>query len=163
MVHQYYELGDALVDKLLYTVTSAANQCREQVKEPLYQQRTATQPLTSQVTGRGYRHQQALTQIRALVDAPDVPAEQKLQRIDALLQRQQVTAAQLSEDHQHLEQLRLATEQQAATLSPFAVLSYRHLNLHGEYDFSDQPLPAEAPFDMDLITTWQPLAKPGQG
>jgi hypothetical protein len=40
------------------------------------------------------------------------------------------------------------------------VLSYRHLNLHGEYVFSDQPLPAEAPFDMDLITAWQPPAKP---
>ena len=40
-------------------------------------------------------------------------AEQKLQRIDALLQRHQVTAAQLSEDQQHLEQLRLTTEQQA--------------------------------------------------
>jgi hypothetical protein len=65
---------------------------------------------------------------------------------------------------QHLA--RLPPEQQAATLatlSPFAVLSYRHLNLHGEYDFSDQPLPPEAPFDMDLITAWQPPAKPGQG
>jgi hypothetical protein len=113
VVHQYYELGDALVDTLLHTTTSAANQCREQVKEALYQQRTATQQLTSQVTGRGYRHLQALTQIRALVDAPDVPAEQKLARIDALLQRHQVTAAQLSEDHQQLEQLRQATEQQA--------------------------------------------------
>lgn len=66
VVHQYYELGDALVDTLLHTTTSAANQCREQVKETLYQQRTATQQLTSQVTGRGYRHLQALTQIRAL-------------------------------------------------------------------------------------------------
>ncbi|RPD44082.1 Tn3 family transposase [Hymenobacter sediminis] len=113
VVHQYYELGDALVDTLLQTMTSAANQCREQVKETLYQQRTATQQLTNQVTGRGYRHLQALTQIRALVDVPDVPAEQKLQRIDALLQRHQVTAAQLSEDHQQLEQLRQATEQQA--------------------------------------------------
>ena len=78
-------------------------------------------------------------------------------RID-VLQRHQVTAAQLSEDHEHLEQLCLATEQQAATLatlSPFAVLSYRHLNLHGKNDFSDQPLPPEAPFDMDLITAWQ--------
>ena len=37
-----------------------------------------------------------------------------------------------------------------ATLSPFAVFSYRHLNLHGEYDFSDQPLPAEAGV---LVTT----------
>ena len=52
---------------------------------------------------------------------------------------------------QHL--VRLLPKQQAvtlATLSPFVVLSYRHLNLHGEYDFSDQPLPPEAPFDMDL-------------
>ena len=47
-----------------------------------------------------------------------------------------------------------------ATLSPFAVFSYRHLNLHGEYDFSDQLLPAEAPFDMNLITAWQPPNKP---
>ncbi|AMJ67739.1 hypothetical protein AXW84_21690 [Hymenobacter sp. PAMC 26628] len=37
VVHQYYELGDAPVDTLLHTVTSAANQCREQVKETLYQ------------------------------------------------------------------------------------------------------------------------------
>ena len=62
---------------------------------------------------------------------------------------------------QHLA--RLSPEQQAATLatpSPFAVLSYRHVNLHGEYDFSDQPLPAEAPFDMDLIAAWQPPSKP---
>ena len=62
---------------------------------------------------------------------------------------------------QHLA--RLPPEQQAATLatlSPFAVLSYRHLNLHGEYDFSDQPLPADDPFDMDLISTWQPPSKP---
>jgi len=61
---------------------------------------------------------------------------------------------------QHLA--RLPPEQQAAalaTLSPFAVLSYRHLNLHGEYDFPDQPLPAEAPFDMDLIADWQPPSK----
>ena len=46
---------------------------------------------------------------------------------------------------QHL--VRLPPEQQAATLamlSPFAVLSYRHLSLHGEYDFSDQPPPVEA-------------------
>jgi len=93
VVHQYYELGDALVDTLLQTVTSAANQCHEQVKETPYQQRTATQQLTSQVTGRGYRHLQALTQTRALVDAPDVAAEQKLAGIDALLQRHQVTAA----------------------------------------------------------------------
>lgn len=65
---------------------------------------------------------------------------------------------------QHLA--RLPPEQQAATLAPlppFAVLSYRHLNLHGEYDFSDQPLPAEAPFDIDLITAWQPPAKTSQG
>jgi hypothetical protein len=65
---------------------------------------------------------------------------------------------------QHLA--RRPPEQQAATLatrSPFAVLSYRRLNLHGEYDFSDQPLPPEALFDMDLITTWQPPAKPGLG
>ena len=62
---------------------------------------------------------------------------------------------------QHLA--RLPPEQQAATLSPFAVLFYRHLDLHGEYDFSDQPLPAEAPFDIDLITAWQPPAKPSQG
>ncbi|WP_223847214.1 hypothetical protein [Hymenobacter montanus] len=54
VVHQYYELGDALVDTLLQTMTSTVNQCREQVKERLYQQRTATQHLTSQVTGRGY-------------------------------------------------------------------------------------------------------------
>jgi hypothetical protein len=40
------------------------------------------------------------------------------------------------------------------------VLSYRHLNLHGEYDFSDQPLSPEAPFDMDLIAAWQPPNKP---
>jgi TnpA family transposase len=62
---------------------------------------------------------------------------------------------------QHLA--RLPPEQQAAalaTLSPFAVLSYRHLNLHGEYDFSDQPLPVEAPFDMDLIADWQPPNRP---
>ena len=39
------------------------------------------------------------------------------------------------------------------------MLSYRHVNLHGEYDFSDQPLLAEAPFDMDLIATWQPPRK----
>jgi hypothetical protein len=61
---------------------------------------------------------------------------------------------------------RLPPEQQAATLatlSPFAVLSYRHLNLHGEYDFSDQPLPAEAPFDMNRLATWQPPSKPVQG
>ena len=68
----------------------------------------------------------------------------------------------------HLSQYlaRLPPEQQAATLAPlppFAVLSYRRLNLHGEYDFSDQPLPAEAPFDMDRITAWQPSAKPSQG
>ena len=52
---------------------------------------------------------------------------------------------------------RLPLEQRAATLAmfpPFAVLSHRHLNLHGEYDFSDQPLPAEASVDIDLITTW---------
>lgn len=57
----------------------------------------------------------------------------------------------------------LLPEQQAATLatlSPSAALSYHHLNLHGEYDFSDEPLPAEAPFDMDLIAAWQPPAKP---
>ncbi len=63
--------------------------------------------------------------------------------------------------YQHLA--RLPPEQQAATLatlSPFAMLAYRHLNLHGEYDFSDQPLPAEAPLDLDLIAAWQPLAKP---
>ena len=62
---------------------------------------------------------------------------------------------------QHLA--RLTPEQQAATLatrSPFAVLSYRHLNRHGEYDFSKQSLPAEAPFDMDLIAAWQPPSKP---
>ena len=85
-----------MVDTLLQTVTSTSNQCREQVKEKLYQQRTATQQLTSQIMGRGYRHLQDLTQIRALADAPDEPAEQKLQRIDALLQRHLVTAAQLS-------------------------------------------------------------------
>ena len=65
---------------------------------------------------------------------------------------------------QHLA--RLPLEWQAATLatlSPFAVLSHRHLNLHGEYDFSDQPLPAELPFDMDLITAWQPPAEPMPG
>ena len=53
---------------------------------------------------------------------------------------------------QHL--VRLSPKQQAATLatlSPFAVLSYRHVNLHGECDSSDQLLPAEASFDMDLI------------
>jgi len=44
--------------------------------------------------------------------------------------------------------------------SPFAVFCCHHLNLHGEYDFSDQPLPAEAPFDMDLIATCQPPSKP---
>jgi hypothetical protein len=62
---------------------------------------------------------------------------------------------------QHLA--RLLPEQQAATLatrSLFAMLSCRHLNLHGEYDFSDQPLPAEAPVNRDLITTRQPPAKP---
>ena len=31
VVHQYYELGDALVDTLLQTVTSTVNHCREQV------------------------------------------------------------------------------------------------------------------------------------
>ena len=49
---------------------------------------------------------------------------------------------------------RLPPGQQAATLatlSPCAVLSDRHLNRHGAYDFSDQPLPTEAPVDMDLI------------
>ena len=62
----------------------------------------------------------------------------------------------------HLSQYlaRLPPEQQAATHSPLAVLSYRHLNLHGEYDFSDQPPPTEAPFDMDLIAAWQPPNKP---
>ena len=129
MVHQYYELGDALVDTLLQTVTSVVNQCREQVKETLYQQRTATQQLTSQVTGRGYRHLQALTQIRALVDAPDVPAEQKLARIDALLQRHQVTATQLREDHQQLEQLRAATEQQAGEALFYEALAAASLRL----------------------------------
>ena len=63
----------------------------------------------------------------------------------------------------YLRLARLTPEQQAATLatrSPFAVLSYRHLNRHGEYDFSKQSLPAEAPFDMDLIAAWQPPSKP---
>ncbi|WP_262490246.1 hypothetical protein [Hymenobacter coccineus] len=40
------------------------------------------------------------------------------------------------------------------------MLSCRHLNLRGEYNFSDQPLPAEAPFDTDLIAAWQPPSKP---
>lgn len=44
----------------------------------------------------------------------------------------------------------------ASSLPPSAMLSYRHLNLCGEYDFSDQPQPAEAPFNMDLIPAWQP-------
>ena len=53
-------------------------------------------------------------------------------------------------NYRHLSQYlaRLPPEQQAAaltTLSPFAVRSCRHLNLHGEYDFSDQPQPAESP------------------
>lgn len=64
----------------------------------------------------------------------------------------------------HLTQL--PPEQQAATLamlSPSAVLCYHHLNLHGEYGFSDQPLPAEAPFDMNLIAAWQLPTKPAQG
>jgi hypothetical protein len=41
------------------------------------------------------------------------------------------------------------------------VLSHRRLNLHGEYDFFDQPLLAEALFDMDLIAAWQPPTKTG--
>ncbi|UOQ69912.1 hypothetical protein [Hymenobacter volaticus] len=36
--------------------------------------------------------------------------------------------------------------------APFAVLSYRHLNLHDEYSFSNQALPAEAAFTLDLFT-----------
>ncbi|MBC8085091.1 MAG: Tn3 family transposase [Hymenobacter sp.] len=57
---------------------------------------------------------------------------------------------------QHLA--RLPPEQQAVTLPPSATCSYRHL--HGEYDFPDQLLPTEAPFDMDLIAAWQPPSKP---
>jgi len=34
------------------------------------------------------------------------------------------------------------------------VLSYRYLNLHGAYDFSDQL--AKFPVDRNLIATWQP-------
>lgn len=59
-------------------------------------------------------------------------------------------------NYRHLSQhlTWLLPEQQAATLatrSPFAVLSYRHLNLHSEYNYSDQPLPTEAPFDLNLM------------
>ena len=47
----------------------------------------------------------------------------------------------------HLHLARLPPKQHAAALatrSPSAVLSYRHLNLHGEYDFFGQLLPVEA-------------------
>ena len=40
--------------------------------------------------------------------------------------------------------------------------SKRHLNRPGVYDFSDQPPPAEVPFDRDLIAAWQPSSKPAQ-
>jgi len=40
------------------------------------------------------------------------------------------------------------------------VFPYRHPNRHGEYNFCDQPLPVEAPFDMNRSTAWQPLTKP---
>jgi hypothetical protein len=58
----------------------------------------------------------------------------------------------------YLHLARLLPEQHAAalaTLLPLAVLSYRHLNLHGEDDFSDQPMPLEAPFDMGLVAAKQ--------
>ncbi|WP_139926309.1 hypothetical protein [Hymenobacter sp. DG01] len=42
------------------------------------------------------------------------------------------------------------------------VLSYRYLNMHGEYDFSDRTLPTDAPFDMDLTSTCQPPCKPAE-
>ena len=71
-----------------------------------------------------------------------------------LLPRRWIVECSLSWRVRYKRLARLPPEQQSATLatlSPSAVLSYRHLNLHGEYDFSDQLPPAEAPFDTDLI------------
>lgn len=52
----------------------------------------------------------------------------------------------------------VAAKEGFATRSPFVVRSYRPLNLPGEYDFSGQPPPAEAPFNKSLIAAWQPLS-----
>lgn len=62
----------------------------------------------------------------------------------------------LTSTHFSLDNLRQANElilnftrqlrlREAFRFPPFAVLSYRHLNLHGEYDFSVQVQVVEAP------------------
>lgn len=50
-----------------------------------------------------------------------------------------------------------------AMRSPSAVFSQRHLSLPGEHSLSGRLLLAKSPFDTDLLTAWQPLAKPVQG
>ena len=71
---------------------------------------------------------------------------------------QQEALEPVANDNRHTLSARLPLTQQATLFSrplPSARLGYRHLNLPGQYDFSDQPLPAKASFDINQVAAWQ--------
>ena len=84
IIHQYYQLGDALVQTFNQAVTSAVNDCENKIKESLFENRMNTSRLVSSVAVRSVTHIDVLTEVERIIHDQVLEASRKVELIDEL-------------------------------------------------------------------------------
>jgi TnpA family transposase len=110
IIHQYYQLGDALVLTFNQAVTSAVNDCENKIKESLFENRMNTSRLVSSVSIRSVTHIDVLSEVERIIHDQVMEASQKVELIDELLRKRKVSSQVLLEDQQRLNNLKLVNQ-----------------------------------------------------
>jgi len=110
IIHQYYQLGDALVQTFNQAVTSAVNDCENKIKESLFENRMNTSRLVSSVAVRSVTHIDVLTEVERIIHDQVLEASRKVELIDELLRKRKVSSRGLLEDQQRLNNLKLVNQ-----------------------------------------------------
>jgi hypothetical protein len=106
IIHQYYQLGDALIITFNQAVLGALGDCETQIKESLYEGRLSTAKLVNAVTIRSRNHIDILQEVDRIIHDSALEATQKVALIDQLLEQKKLSATILTLDGQRLTDLK---------------------------------------------------------
>jgi len=105
VIHQFMNLGDALVSTFLSAVTSSLNIAERKSKESLYQSSKASSRLAIQVTKQNTSHISALRKIEEITNDPTISDAQKVAEIKAVIHQKKINRTSLLDDQKKLESL----------------------------------------------------------
>lgn len=129
VVHQYFQLGDALVLTFNQAVTRAINDCEGKVRDSLFENRMSTSRLVSSVSVRSVTHIGTLTEVERIIHDSGLEAGRKVELIEELLRKRKVSPQALIEDQQRLVNLKLVNQRISDREDYYEALEKRSVRL----------------------------------